>query len=273
MCRGCRSGRRCLPMCRADCTLPCRMPWRCRGSSSSTATRRRPSTQVRQGSSVVIVTGTASGKTLCYNIPVVETLLEDPLATALFIYPDQGPRAGPAARAEQVSASRSTGSSSSPAPTTATRPQNLRRKLRDEGNVILTNPDMLHQGILPQHARWNRFFTHLKYVVLDEVHAYRGVFGSHLANVLRRLQRICAHYGVDAAVHLLLGHHRQPARARRAHHRRSRWSWWTTTARPRGPKQFVFWNPPPLDDRGAAATPTTGAWAATAAARCGRRCT
>jgi DEAD/DEAH box helicase domain-containing protein len=74
-------------------------------------------------------------------------------------------------------------------------PASTRRRLRDGANMILTNPDMLHQGILPQHARWNRFFSHLKFVVIDEVHAYRGVFGSHLANVVRRLSRICRHYG------------------------------------------------------------------------------
>ena len=176
--------------------------------------------RLRQGESIVIVTGTASGKTLCYNIPVVETLLEDPLATALFIYPDQGAGAGPAARAGQVPASRWTGIE---LPRRDLRRRHARRRCgascATAANVILTNPDMLHQGILPQHARWNRFFTHLKYVVIDEVHAYRGVFGSHLANVMRRLRRICAHYGVDAAVHLLLGHHRQPAGARRAHRR------------------------------------------------------
>ncbi|MCK4375775.1 MAG: DEAD/DEAH box helicase, partial [Candidatus Brocadiae bacterium] len=150
--------------------------------------------KVREGDSVVIVTGTASGKTLCYNVPVVEALIEDSLATMLFIYPtkalaqDQLRGLGKFLKPEedvQFLAGTYDGDT----------PQNLRRKLRDGGNLILTNPDMLHQGILPQHARWNRFFTHLKYVVVDEVHAYRGVFGSHLANVLRRMARICRHYG------------------------------------------------------------------------------
>ncbi|HOF90141.1 MAG TPA: DEAD/DEAH box helicase, partial [Armatimonadota bacterium] len=152
--------------------------------------------RVRDGESIVIVTGTASGKTLCYNIPVVETLIDDPLATALYLFPtkaltqDQLRGVGAFQSAEH-------GVKFLAGAYDGDTPQNLRRKLRDGANVLLTNPDMLHQGILPGHARWNRFFTHLKYVVIDEVHAYRGVFGSHLANVLRRLQRICRHYGAD----------------------------------------------------------------------------
>ena len=187
----------------------------------------------RAGQSVVIVTGTASGKTLCYNIPVVETLLEDPLATALFIYPTK------ALTQDQLR-----GLGSFQAPRTSIEflagtydgdtPQNLRRKLRDARNFVLTNPDMLHQGILPQHARWNRFFTHLKYVVIDEVHAYRGVFGSHLANVLRRLARICTALRRDAAVHLLLRHHRQSRRSTPSASPASRWNWSPTTARRAG---------------------------------------
>jgi len=149
---------------------------------------------VRGGENVVIVTGTASGKTLCYNIPIVEAAIADTSATALFVYPtkaltqDQlrgiGKFNGKAAGVNFLAGTYD-----------GDTPQNLRRRLRDAGNFILTNPDMLHQGILPHHARWNRFLTHLKFVVLDEVHAYRGVFGSHLANVLRRLTRICNHYG------------------------------------------------------------------------------
>ena len=96
---------------------------------------------------------------------------------------------------------------------------------------MLTNPDMLHAGILPHHTRWAKLFANLRYVVIDELHYYRGVFGSHLANVLRRLQRICAVLRLAAAVHLLLGHHRQPAGAGRGADRRARSSWSTTTAR------------------------------------------
>ena len=151
---------------------------------------------VRAGENVVIVTGTASGKTLCYNIPVVEAMLEDSMATALYIYPtkalaqDQLRGLG-RLETDEMSSWFMAGTFDGDTP------GNLRRRLRDAGNVVLTNPDMLHQGILPNHARWNRFFTHLKYVVIDEVHAYRGVFGSHLSNVMRRLRRVCRHYGAD----------------------------------------------------------------------------
>ncbi|MCY2924399.1 MAG: DEAD/DEAH box helicase [Planctomycetota bacterium] len=118
---------------------------------------------VRAGRSVVIVTGTASGKTLCYNIPIVESLLRDPSATALCLYPtkaltqDQLRGVGPLVKLGDFLAGTYDGDT----------PANLRRRLRDAGNVILTNPDMLHQGILPHHARWNRLFSHLKYVVID----------------------------------------------------------------------------------------------------------
>ncbi len=125
-------------------------------------------------------------------------------------------------------------------------PQNLRRKLRDGGNVLLTNPDMLHQGILPQHARWNRFFTHLKYIVIDEVHAYRGVFGSHLSNVMRRLARICRHYGADPAMvccSATIGNPKAHAEGITG----KPMELVDNDGAPRGPKKFVMWNPPPLD--------------------------
>ena len=125
-------------------------------------------------------------------------------------------------------------------------PQSLRRKLRNGGDVILTNPDMLHQGILPQHARWNRFFTHLKYVVIDEVHAYRGVFGSHLANVVRRLMRVCRHYGSEPqfiCCSATIGNPKE--HAERIVGRQMELV--TNDGSPRGPKRFVLWNPPPLE--------------------------
>ena len=94
-------------------------------------------------------------------------------------------------------------------------PQDARRAIRGRAHVVLSNPDMLHSGILPHHPRWAKLFENLRYVVIDELHAYRGVFGSHLTNVLRRLRRICRHYGSNPDVHLLVGDDRQPARAGR----------------------------------------------------------
>ena len=199
---------------------------------------------VLAGRSVVIVTGTASGKTLCYNIPVVDAVVKDPLATALYIYPTK------ALAQDQLRAINRFGELGDDINFLAgaydgDTPQNERRKLRDGGSVILTNPDMLHQGILPQHARWNKFFTNLRFVVLDEVHSYRGVFGSHLANVLRRLKRICAHYGSSPqfiCCSATIANPREHAEGITGHSMELV----DTDGSPRGPKKFVFWNPPVL---------------------------
>lgn len=200
---------------------------------------------IRQGSSVVVVTGTASGKTLCYNIPIAETLAEDGLATALCLYPTKA-LAQDQLRSLSRFQSPEEGLKFLAGTYDGDTPQSLRRKLRDGGNVLLTNPDMLHQGILPQHARWNRFFTHLKYVVLDEVHAYRGVFGSNVANVMRRLQRICAHYGADPQFICCSATIANPREHAESITGRPM-ALVTNDGSPRGPKQFVLWNPPPLE--------------------------
>ena len=200
--------------------------------------------KVRAGQNVVVVTGTASGKTLCYNIPAVEAYLRDPLATALFIYPTKA-LTQDQLRALALFVSKDKKHAFVAGTYDGDTPQNLRRKLRDGGNFILTNPDMLNQGILPQHARWNRFFTHLKYVVLDEVHAYRGVFGSHLANVLRRLARICKHYG-SAPQFICSSATIANPREHAARITGQPMELVTQDGSPRGPKRFVMWNPPPI---------------------------
>ncbi len=199
---------------------------------------------VRAGCSVVVVTGTASGKTLCYTIPILDALLADSSATALCIYPTKA-LAQDQLRGLSSLHDEELGLTFLAGAYDGDTPQHLRRKLRDAGNVILTNPDMLHQGILPNHARWNRFFSNLKYVVIDEVHAYRGVFGSHLANVMRRLRRICAHYG---AAPLFICSSATIANPRE-HATRITGTEMTLVdndGAPRGPKHFVMWNPPPL---------------------------
>ena len=211
--------------------------------------------KVRDGRNIVIVTSTASGKTLCYTIPVVETLLADSQATMLFVYPTKALaqdqlRALSAYQAEDLGISFLSGTYDGDTPAS------LRRKLRDNGNVILTNPDMLHQGILPQHARWNRFFSHLRYVVIDEVHAYRGVFGSHLANVVRRLMRVCRHYGCAPQFICSSATIANP----KEHAERicgTDMDLVDNDGSPRGPKRFAFWNPPPLKS---AATGVQGNW-------------
>jgi len=200
---------------------------------------------VRAGRNVVIVTGTASGKTLCYNIPIIEGLIDDSTATTFCIYPTKA-LAQDQLRGIGTFESGERGVEFLAGTYDGDTPQNLRRKLRNGANVILTNPDMLHQGILPQHARWNRFFTHLKYVVIDEVHAYRGVFGSHLANVVRRLMRICRHYGSEPqfiCCSATIGNPKEHAERIIGQDM----SLVTNDGSPRGPKQFVMWNPPPLE--------------------------
>jgi len=208
---------------------------------------------VRAGRHVVIVTGTASGKTLCYNVPVVEAAIAEPTATALFLYPTKA-LAQDQLRGLGRFREGPDGADFLAGTYDGDTPQGLRRKLRNAGSFILTNPDMLHQGILPNHARWNRFFTHLRYVVIDEVHAYRGVFGSHLANVVRRLGRICRHYGSRPQFICCSATIANP----REHAERITGRQMTLVSNdgaPRGPKRFVLWNPPRIE---AAARGTEG---------------
>ena len=199
---------------------------------------------IRQDKNIVIVTGTASGKTLCYTIPVMEALLEDSKATMLFIYPTKA-LAQDQLRGLNAYQKDGFGIRFMAGTYDGDTPQNLRRKIRDGGNIILTNPDMLHQGVLPQHARWNRFLTNLRYIVIDEVHAYRGVFGSHLSNVMRRLARICAHYGSTPQFICSSATIANP----REHAERIcgvPMELVDNDGSPRGPKHFILWNPPPL---------------------------
>lgn len=145
------------------------------------------------GKDVCVVTPTASGKTMCYNLPVLNTLLRDPKARALYLFPTK------ALSQDQMNELKSTIDDLEVKIGTYTfdgdTPASARSAVRSAGHIVVTNPDMLHAGILPHHTIWIRLFENLKYVVIDEVHHYRGVFGSHLANVLRRLQRICEFYG------------------------------------------------------------------------------
>ena len=142
---------------------------------------------------LVIVTPTASGKTLCYNLPVVQHLIENPGGRALYLFPTK------ALAEDQLEELQSLigelGSQMRAFTYDGDTPQDARRAIRERANVVLTNPDMLHSGILPHHTRWAKLFENLRYVVVDELHMYRGVFGSHAANVLRRLKRIAAFYG------------------------------------------------------------------------------
>ncbi|MFL5707490.1 MAG: DEAD/DEAH box helicase [Chloroflexota bacterium] len=144
-------------------------------------------------SDVVVVTPTASGKSLCYSVPILQAIAEDPAARALLLFPtkalgqDQVAEIGELAAASKLHVSASTYDGDTPAP--------IRSAVRAAGQVVVTNPDMLHSAILPHHTKWFQLFEQRRFIVIDELHTYRGVFGSHVANVLRRLLRICAHYG------------------------------------------------------------------------------
>jgi DEAD/DEAH box helicase domain-containing protein len=151
------------------------------------------------GRSVVVTTPTASGKTLCYNIPVLNSILNDPSTRALYLFPTKALAQDQLAELDRLAQvlNEAAGLELGVFTYDGDTPQDARRAIRARAQVILTNPDMLHSGILPHHPKWARLFENLRFIVIDELHAYRGVFGSHLANVLRRLRRICQHYGSD----------------------------------------------------------------------------
>ena len=163
------------------------------------------------GRNVVVVTPTASGKTLCYNLPVLNRLIAEPEARAMYLFPTKA-LAEDQLQELQGAVDRM-GSEIRAFTYDGDTPQDARRAIRERANVVLTNPDMLHSGILPHHTKWAKAFENLRYVVIDELHYYRGVYGSHLANILRRLKRMCEFYGSSPAVHLLLGDHRESARS------------------------------------------------------------
>ena len=148
---------------------------------------------VHAGKNVVIVTPTASGKTLCYNLPILNAVLENTDTRALYLFPTKALAQDQLAELHDVNQHLDNrfGVFTYDGDT----PSDARKAIREKGHLVLTNPDMLHTGILPHHARWTRLFENLRYIVIDELHTYRGVFGSHLCNVLRRLRRIARFYG------------------------------------------------------------------------------
>jgi len=148
---------------------------------------------INNGQNVVVVTPTASGKTLCYNLPVLDAIIKKEQSRAIYLFPTKAlsqDQLGELYRlVEQLDTQIKTFTYDGDTPVSA------RSAIRKQGHIVVTNPDMLHTGILPHHTKWNQLFQNLKYIVMDEIHIYRGVFGSHIANVIRRLKRICKFYG------------------------------------------------------------------------------
>ena len=166
---------------------------RARGIEELYTHQRQAYDAARAGRSTVVVTPTASGKTLCYNLPVLDRILKEPDTRALYLFPTK------ALAQDQLAELHGTvealGSDIGTFTYDGDTPQDARKAVRARAHVVVTNPDMLHKGILPHHTKWTKLLENLRYVVVDELHSHRGVYGSHVANILRRLHRLCRFYG------------------------------------------------------------------------------
>ena len=196
----------------------------------------------RGGRHLVVVTPTASGKTLCYNLPVLQRILESPQARALYLFPtkalaqDQMVELGEMASHLPLRLKVHTYDGDTP--------PGQRTAIREAGHIVLTNPDMLHTGILPHHTKWRRLFGGLEYVVVDEIHTYRGVFGSQVANVIRRLKRICAFYGSSPQFLCASATIANPRQLAEDLLEEEDMVLVDRSGAPRGERRLVFYNPP-----------------------------
>ena len=196
---------------------------------------------IKEGKNIVIVTPTASGKTLCYNLPVLDSILKNPSARAIYMFPTKALSQDQRAELdetikllpEEIRIFTYDGDT----------PQDARKAIRARGHIILTNPDMLHAGILPHHTKWIKLFENLQYVVIDELHNYRGIFGSHLANILRRLKRIANFYGASPQFILSTATISNPLEMAEKITEEPI-SLVDENGAPQGEKYFVFYNPP-----------------------------
>ncbi len=200
---------------------------------------------VRAGRHLVVVTPTASGKTLCYNLPVLQKLLEAPEKRALYVYPtkalaqDQLAELGALKSGLPIDIRVDTYDGDTP--------PGRRTAIREGGHVVMTNPDMLHTGLLPHHTRWRRLFSSLEFVVIDELHTYRGLFGSQVANVIRRLKRICTFYGSTPTFICASATIRNPRELARRLLEEDDIALVDRSGAPQGERRLVFYNPPLLN--------------------------
>ena len=195
-----------------------------------------------RGENVVVVTGTASGKTLCYNLPVLNAFLRDPAARALYLFPTKALAQDQLNHIHSEFEGWDTGAFTYDGDT----PRSQRAAVRRRARLLITNPDMLHAGILPHHTQWESFLGNLRYVIIDEMHSYRGVFGSHVANLMRRLRRVCAFYGAAPQFLLTSATIANPTElAERLIE--APVSLVDDDGSPQGEKHFVFLNPPIVD--------------------------
>ncbi|RPI29124.1 MAG: DEAD/DEAH box helicase [Acidobacteria bacterium] len=198
----------------------------------------------RAGKNFVVVTPTASGKTLCYNLPVLDSLALDPSARAVYLFPTKALAQDQQAELEQMIQAGNLGIGVNTYD--GDTPADMRRKIREHGRIILTNPDMLHTAILPHHPKWVQLLRNLRYVIIDELHTYRGIFGSHVCNVFRRLKRVAAFYGSQPQFFCASATIANPAElAERLLEVKVHPV--TRNGSPRAGKEFIFYNPPVIN--------------------------
>ena len=200
----------------------------------------------RSGRDIVVVTGTASGKTLCYNLPILEAVLNDPASKALYLFPTKALAQDQLkGLLELVGDDSELAAVIRPGVYDGDTPTAQRKRIRGEANLMLTNPDMLHASVLPYHPKWAGFFADLKFIVIDEIHTYRGILGAHVSAVLRRLMRVCEHYGARPVFLSASATIANPGElAGRLIGRNV--TVIDDDGAPRGRKYFALWNPAPL---------------------------